>query len=176
VRTSQYKSTELFGAGVHAMLTVSTIATVAGLAVLVWLWFRTASTRDAPLATLGWLILAAATVITIVNKTLSPQYIIWLGGPLAALMVFSPRDAAVRRAAQVLIGLSVITQLIYPIEYAKLVNIGWYTFPMTLLLAVRNVLLVWLAYVACAQVWRLTRTHTDARTPTAVPEREPTSE
>jgi hypothetical protein len=174
VRTSQYKSTELFGAGVHAMLTVSTIATVAGLAVLVWLWFRTASTRDAPLVTLGWLILAAATVITIVNKTLSPQYIIWLGGPLAALMVFAPRDPAVRRAAQVLIGLSVITQLIYPIEYAKLVNVGWYTFPMTLLLALRNVLLVWLAYLACAQVWRLTRA--DARTPTALPEREPTSE
>src|SRR6266540_1308847 len=106
VRTSQYKSTELFGAGVHAMLTVLTIATVAGLAVLVWLWFRTASTRDAPLVTLGWLILASATVITIVNKTLSPQYIIWLGGPLAALMVFAPRDATVRRAAQVLIGLS----------------------------------------------------------------------
>jgi hypothetical protein len=69
----------------------------------------------------------------------------------------------------VLIGLSVITQLIYPIEYAKLVNVGWYTFPMTLLLALRNVLLVWLAYLACAQVWRLTRT-------AALPEREPTSE
>jgi len=41
---------------------------------------------------------------------------------------------------------------------------------MTLVLALRNVLLVWLACLACAQVWRLTRPCTD------VPELEPRSE
>jgi hypothetical protein len=56
----------------------------------------------------------------------------------------------------VLLVLSVCTQVIYPIWYAKLVNVGWPTAPMTLLLAVRNALLVWLAWLACAEVWRRT--------------------
>lgn len=157
VRTSQYKATEMFGPGVHAMTTLSTLATVVGLLVLTALWYRVAVRPVVPQATLGWLILAAAAVLTVVNKTLSPQYILWLGAPLAALIVASPRDRDVHRAARLLLVLSVATQLIYPIGYARLVNIGWHTFPMTLLLALRNALLIWLACLACAQVWRRTR-------------------
>ena len=156
IRTSTYKATEMFGAGVHAMLLVSTVATGAGLLVLAWLWLRAWAIRDVPPVTLGWLILAAAGIATITNRTLSPQYVLWLGGPEAALAVFAPHDAAVRRAVRVLLLVAVLTQFIYPIGYAKLVNVGWYTFPMTLLLAVRNSVLVWLTCLACAQVWRLT--------------------
>lgn len=157
VRTSQYKATEMFGPGVHALITLSTLATVAGLLALIVLWCRVAVRPVVPQATLGWLVLAAATVLTVVNKTLSPQYILWLGAPLAALIVASPRDLDVRRAARLLLMLSVATQLVYPTGYTWLVNIGWHTFPMTLLLAARNVLLIWLACLACAQVWKRTR-------------------
>jgi Glycosyltransferase family 87 len=154
VRLSRYKATEIFGAGVHAALLVSTAATAVGLLGLAVLWLRCRRSPD--LLTLGWLILAAAAVLTVTNMTLSPQYILWLGGPVAALFVIAPRDAAVRRAARVLLVLSVCTQVIYPIWYSKLVNVGWPTAPMTLLLAVRNALLVWLAWLACAEVWRRT--------------------
>jgi hypothetical protein len=157
IRTSKYKATEMFGGGVHLMLVISTVASVAGLAVLTWLWLRARAKGDVALVTLGWLILAAAAIATITNKTLSPQYILWLGGPVAALAVFAPQDAAVRRAVRILLLLSVLTQLIYPIGYARLVNVGWYTFPMTVLLAVRNSVLIWLTCLACAQVWRLTK-------------------
>ena len=157
ITTSKYKATEMFGAGVHVMLLISTVATVAGLLVLAWLWLRARAVGDVPLVTLGWLILAAAAIATITNKTLSPQYILWLGGPVAALAVFAPHDPAVRRAIRILLLVSVLTQFIYPIAYAKLVNVGWYTFPMTVLLAVRNSVLIWLTCLACAQVWRLTK-------------------
>jgi hypothetical protein len=162
VRLSRYKATEIFGAGVHAVLLASTAATVAGLVMLAVLWLRCRRSPD--LLTLGWMILAAAAVLTVTNKTLSPQYILWLGGPVAALFVIAPRDPAVLRAARVLLVLSVCTQVIYPIWYDKLVNAGWQTVPMTLLLVARNALLVWLAWLACAEVWRRT-SRADATTP-----------
>jgi hypothetical protein len=162
IRTSKYKATEIFGFGVHPMLLVSTAVTAAALLALAWLWLRCRHFGDDSV-TLGWLILAAAAVLTVTNKTLSPQYILWLGGPVAALFVLAPRDAAVRRVAGVLLGLSVITQVIYPIWYAKLVNVGWYTLPMTLLLAARNALLIALAGLAGLEVWRRTSDRTAVR-------------
>lgn len=155
IRVSRYKSTEIFGWGVHPMLLVSTAITAAGLIGLAWLWLR-CHRAGTDSVTLGWLILAAATVLTVTNKTLSPQYILWLGGPVAALFVLAPRERLVRRAAALLVGLSVITQAIYPIYYAKLVNVGWHTLPMTLLLALRNVLLILLAGLAGREVYRRT--------------------
>lgn len=154
VNTSKYKASEIFGTGVDAMVLLSTALTLAGLLVLGWLWLRCRRTPD--LVTLGWLILAAAAVLTVTNKTLSPQYILWLGGPVAALFVLAPAEPAVRRIAKLLLVVSVLTQLDYPVWYAELVNLGWHTLPMTLLLAVRNALLVWLACSACAEVWRRT--------------------
>jgi hypothetical protein len=155
VRTSTYKATEIFGAGVHLMVVASAVLTAAALFALAWLWLRC---RRAPeLTTLAWLILAAAAVLTVTNKTLSPQYILWLGGPVAALFVLAPRDPGVRRIARLLIVVSVFTQFVYPIWYGRLVNVGWATPPMTLLLTARNVLLCWLAWLAGAEVWRRTR-------------------
>jgi hypothetical protein len=155
VRTSTYKATEIFGVGVHAMVVASTVLTAVALLALAWLWLRC---RRAPeLTTLGWLILAAAAALTVTNKTLSPQYILWLGGPVAALFVLAPADPAVRRIARLLIVVSVCTQFVYPIWYGRLVDVGWATVPMTMLLTVRNALLCWLAWLAGAEVWRRTR-------------------
>lgn len=155
IRLSKYKAAEIFGFGVHGMLVISTVLTVAGVALLAWLWLRCRRDSD-DLVTLGWLILAAAAVLTITNKTLSPQYILWLGGPVAALFVLSPGDPAVQRIARLLIGLSVCTQVIYPTFYNKLTTVGWYTAPLELLLAARNALLILLTGLACYEVWRRT--------------------
>ena len=67
--------------------------------------------------------LATVAVVIITNKTLSPQYLLWIGGPIAALLLL--RDSAaspdLRRwiirigvAGLVLAGL---TQLVYPLLY-----------------------------------------------------------
>lgn len=158
VTISRFKAWELYGFAVPQYLIASTVLTVLGLVLLGGLWWRVARLPVASEDALGWLFLAAATVITITNKTLSPQYLLWLGGPLAALMVRVPGDRAVLRAARVLLITALLTQLVFPIFYAGLAQIKWYTGLATLLLVARNGLLVYLAWLACRQVWRLTET------------------
>jgi hypothetical protein len=157
-RVSQYKAFEIFGWGVRELLIFSSVATVAGLGVLAWLWLRA---RKLPVATpdvLGWLFLATSIVVTITNKTLSPQYILWLGGPLAALWIRSPGDAAVRRAGILLLVISLLTQGVYPLTYPSLISArGFEPILSTLMLATRNTLLVVLAWQSCKQVWLRTR-------------------
>ena len=122
------------------MLIFSTVATVAGLALLGWLWLRA---RKLPVVTadvLGWLFLATSIVVTITNKTLSPQYILWLGGPLAALWIRTPGDPAVRRAGILLLVISLLTQGVYPLTYPALISArGLTPILSTTLLATRNV-------------------------------------
>jgi hypothetical protein len=155
---SKYKAFEIFGWGVSAMLIVSTVATALGLALLGWLWLRA---RRLPVVTpdvLGWLFLTTSVVVTITNKALSPQYILWLGGPLAALWIRTPGDPAIRRAGILLLVIAVLTQGVYPLTYPALISARGFT-PIlsTLLLASRNVLLVLLAWRAGKEVWRRTR-------------------
>ncbi len=81
IHISNYKAFEIFGPGVHTMITISTILTVLGLSLLAWLWYRARKLPSVSAETVAWLFLATATMVTITNKTLSPQYILWLGGP-----------------------------------------------------------------------------------------------
>ena len=46
---------------------------------------------------IGFVVLATVAIMTITNKTLSPQYLLWVGGPMAALGV--PAAGHTRRAA-----------------------------------------------------------------------------
>jgi hypothetical protein len=168
-RVSQYKAFEIFGWGVSAMLIFSTVATVAGLVLLGWLWLRARRLPAATLDVLGWLILATSVVVTITNKTLSPQYILWLGGPLAALWIRTPGDPAVRRAGILLLVISALTQGVYPLTYPALISArGLMPILSTTLLATRNVLLVVLAWQSCKQVWlRTSRIDVDVPAPLA---------
>ena len=46
----------------------------------------------------GLIVLATVAIMTVTNKTLSPQYLLWLGGPMAALLLLRP--AADRRTGR----------------------------------------------------------------------------
>lgn len=153
VAVSKYKALELFGPSVPLYLWIATISSVLGLILLIVLWFRANSRPNPSVATLGWLLFATALIVTITNKTLSPQYILWLGGPVAGLLCRDPGDPAVRRAAGLLMVTALLTQLTYPILYRSLTGDLWTVWPATLVLAARNVLLVYLAWWACRQVW-----------------------
>jgi hypothetical protein len=158
VKVSKYKAFEIFGWGVHPLIIFSTVVTAGGVALLGWLWLRAHRLPVVTADVLRWLFLATSVVVTISNKTLSPQYILWLGGPLAALWVRTPGDPAVRRAGKLLLIISVLTQLIFPIMYSALVSArGLTPIVVTLVLVARNVLLVVLAVQACKQVWLRTR-------------------
>ncbi|MCW2523955.1 MAG: hypothetical protein JWO63_2290 [Frankiales bacterium] len=156
VALSRYKAFEIFGAGVHAAAQVSSGLTVLGGLVLIALWWRGARHPDPSAETLGWLFLATALIVTVTNKTLSPQYLLWLGGPTAALAVRAPGKPELRRFARLLLIAALATQLEYPIGYNAIVKAQavmplWMT-----VLAVRNGLLVYLTWVAVSRVWRQT--------------------
>ena len=86
------------------------------------LWWRAHSAPAPSAGTLGWIFLATALIVTVTNKTLSPQYLLWLGGPAAALAVRAPADPAVRTFARVLLVTAVATQLVFPIGYNALLK------------------------------------------------------
>jgi hypothetical protein len=152
IHISNYKAYEIFGPGVHAMITVSTVITVIGLGILGWLWYRARTLPSVSAETVAWLFLATASMVTITNKTLSPQYILWLGGPLAALLARWPNDPQVRRAARLLLIICVLTQIVFPLSYNHLVNADEASIPAMLVLTLRNVLLIRLTWVACFRV------------------------
>jgi hypothetical protein len=157
VHISQYKAFEIYGAGVKAMIAVTTVLTVLGGLLLVLLWWRTLRLRTPSAETLGWLFLATALIVTVTNKTLSPQYLLWLGGPIAALAVRAPHNQAVRTFARVLLVTAVATQLTYPIGYDAILKTHSWMPAVVLDLTIRNGLLVWLTWYAVRQAWRQTR-------------------
>ncbi|MEO6500339.1 MAG: glycosyltransferase family 87 protein [Jatrophihabitantaceae bacterium] len=157
VRISPYKAFEIFGPGVHLVGQLTSVLTVLGGLLLVTLWWRAHSAASPSAETLGWIFLATTLIVTVTNKTLSPQYLLWLGGPAAALAVRAPADPAVRTFARVLLVTAVATQLVFPIGYNALLKTHSNMWLVTLDLALRNVLLVWLTWYAVRQVWIQTR-------------------
>jgi len=82
----------------------------------------------------------------------------WLGGPLAALLAASGRASAdhpapswnnLRTLAACVLGITLVTQLVYPIMYQPLVHGGPLLLLATVVLVLRNVallaFLIWLA-------------------------------
>ncbi|HEX8080822.1 MAG TPA: glycosyltransferase family 87 protein [Jatrophihabitans sp.] len=157
VRLSQYKAFEIFGPGVHLASQLTSVLTVLGGLLLVTLWWRAHSAPAPSAETLGWIFLATTLIVTVTNKTLSPQYLLWLGGPAAALAVRAPANPAVRTFARVLLVTAVATQLVFPVGYNALLKTHSNMWLVTLDLALRNVLLVWLTWYAVRQVWIQTR-------------------
>ena len=161
VDLSRYQAYEIFGGGVSALLTVSNVATVLGLLTLVALWWR-AHRRGAPSAmAVGLVVLATVAVMVLTNKTLSPQYLLWLGGAMAALLVLA-RDAApgpqrdVRRLALQLVLLALLTHLVYPLLYDGFLGRHGQAMLVvsTLVTAVRNLALVVFTVDVVRCAWR----------------------
>lgn len=155
LRVSRFKSYEVFGPWVHAALLATTALIVLGIGLLALLWWRARRADTVSVEVLGWLFVATALVITIANKALSPQYILWLGGPLAGLAGHTS-NRPVRRAAVILLVIAIMTHLIFPISYVNLTTHSWKSYYAGSLLVARNVLLVYLTYFACRRVWALT--------------------
>jgi hypothetical protein len=164
VDISKYQAYEVFGPGVAALLMLSTLATVLGLGVILALLVR-AFRNPAPSAVaLGLVILATVAVMTVTNKTLSPQYLLWLGGPMAALLLLrgeeSPAEQrSIGRLAGQLLALALLTHLVYPLLYdAFLGRRGQDGIVLsTLVTTARNVFLVVFTFEACRLAWRRLR-------------------
>jgi hypothetical protein len=136
------------------LLGFAAVASAGFVLLLAAAWWRAFRLRDRlPMDGVVWLSLAAVTGFVVTGKVLSPQYLLWLL-PAAAAGLVVAGDAYPRllRWCGVLLAATALTQLVFPTLYRGLVfedaSSGW----AVLVLAVRNVLLVWLFVRACSEV------------------------
>jgi len=171
VDMSRYQAYEIFGPGVAAWITISNVATLLGLALIILLTVRAFRHDGSTPVAIGFVIVAIVAIMTITNKTLSPQYLLWLGGPMAGLLVLRPgatpeeRSAINRMAGQLLI-LALLTQLVYPLFYDSLLGRHGQTMIIisTIVTAIRNLALVAFTVEACWLAWRMLAARVGDRT------------
>lgn len=160
---SQYNALELQGPGVGLLLQVSTVLTVGWVVVTVLLTVRLLRRfpRQSPALHEAMLLVVLASILTtiVANKTLSPQYILWLAGPLAVLAMSRRSEwlrTPVRLVTVLLVVVAALTHYTYP----------WGTFGImgmpngspleTSLLLLRNVVLVAVTVYTTLLAWRIT--------------------
>jgi hypothetical protein len=161
VEISRYQAYEIFGPGVGFWILISNLATLIGLAVLAVLFVRAFRAGGATPVAIGFLIVTTVALMIVTNKTLSPQYLLWLGGPAAALLLVRDRASteerlAIRRTAYALLLLALLTHLVYPLLYDGLLGMQGHAMVVlaTVVTAVRNLaLLAFTGYVG-RLTWR----------------------
>jgi len=162
VDISQYQAYEIFGPGVDAWIVISNLATLLGLTMIILLTIRAFRHNGSTPVAIGFVVVATVAIMTITNKTLSPQYLLWLGGPMAALMVLRPNASvdeqpAINRMAGQLLILALLTQLVYPLFYDGYLgrNGQLMIILSTVVTAIRNLALVVFTVEACWLAWRM---------------------
>jgi hypothetical protein len=149
------------GPGVAALTRLSTVATIAAVVLLAALWWRaaraTGADRPAGLPLVGMLAIAATCLLIVPNKTLSPQYLLWIGGLLAAVGAVAPAEPLLRRLNVLLVLACLLTQLIYPVGYGMVTGPHWSNGIGAALLTARNGLLLAVTVLAVRRVLELTR-------------------
>jgi len=162
INISRYQAYEIFGPGVDAWVMISSIATVLGLSVIILLTVRAFRHDGSTPAAIGLVVIATVAIMTITNKTLSPQYLLWVGGPMAALLAFRPQatpeeQPAISRIARQALVLALLTQLVYPLFYYS--YLGHHGHAMiivsTIVTALRNLALVVFTVEVCRLAWRM---------------------
>jgi Glycosyltransferase family 87 len=149
---TKFVAFEVRGPGVQAMLTAASVATLVAVLLLAVLWLRAARLRVLPAEAIGWLATVTVSLVVITNKTLSPQYLLWIGAALAALGV-TGQDPALRRATRLMLLTAALTQLFYPIYYQHLVDLDPFGVAA---ITVRDVTLLLLTWLAARRFWALT--------------------
>ena len=161
VGLSRYNAFEITGPGVGLALEVSTVATGVGFLLAIIIGVRAAWSTTRTPRTVAAVMLAIILIMIVVNKSLSPQYILWLGGPLTALVGGADGDARPSLSWPVAwaVGgcvLAFLTQIVYPMQYSDIVY-GTGTPQAVGNLVVRNVLLLVFTVIVSWKAWTITR-------------------
>jgi Glycosyltransferase family 87 len=161
---TRFYAFQVEGPWAAALDRLTTYATVAALVLLGWLWWRALRRpvldRTGALALAGLLGVAAAALLVLTNKTLSPQYLLWIGALLAGLGCLVPDEPLLAPVGRMLVLACVLTQVTYPPLYDLLTGRSRLSaIPLTLL-TVRNALLVAVAVLVVVRVVALTRRRT----------------
>lgn len=152
---SRFITSEISGPGDRVMLALVTVATVAALGLMVWLWWRgmRVGRRITP-TTIGWLMLASTALFIVTNKVFSPQYLLWLTPVAVATVACSSRgDVGARRFTVLLVLVGLVTQVIYPNTYVLVTEMSWANPIGVGLLLVRDLGLLALTWYACRRAW-----------------------
>lgn len=161
VGLSRYNAYEIIGPGVDVALQVASVATLVGFFLAILVGVRAAWLLRRPTRTIATVMIAVILLMIVVNKTLSPQYILWLGGPLAALVGGAEGDGPARFSWPMVwalagFALAYATQVVYPMRYSEIVFGTGQPFAVSVLV-LRNVALAVLTVVATWKAWQLTR-------------------
>ena len=164
VAMSRYQAFEVFGPGVGTWLVISNLSMLLGVGVMIALYVRILRLPEPSTGVTGLVVLATVAIMIIANKTLSPQYLLWLGGPLAAVLIMRARDDQGRltvyaRLAVQALALALLTHLVYPLTYFGLYGDrhGALFVTSTSLLVLRNLGLLVFTIALVATAWRATR-------------------
>jgi hypothetical protein len=161
---TRFYAFQVEGPGAATLADLSTVATVAALGLLGWLCWRVLRRGHRPDevgAVAGLLMTGTACLLVVTNRTLSPQYLIWVGALLAALGCVAPAEPTLPRLLRLLLVSCALTQVIYPIGYALLTNETWATWVGVALLTARNALLVAITVITLRRVIALTPARRD---------------
>ncbi len=161
---SKWNALELQGPGVGFLLQVSTVLTVGWVlltALLSWRLLRHFHRQSPALHEAMLLVVLASVLATIIaNKTLSPQYILWLGGPLAVLVLSRRSDWLHRPLRLVTVALIVVaglTQYTYPWATFGIMGMPNGSGLETSMLILRNIILVATTLYTIRLAWRVTK-------------------
>lgn len=157
VEYSSHNAFEIYGPGVETWLQVAdlTMAVVVicalGMGLMAWLH------RSLPADVLTLAMVAVVAGMLVANKTFSPQYLVWLAAPVAALIVEAKSRWMTAVAATIgvlCLVLAWFTQQVYPVQYAGLIGNPQGDTEATGVLVVRNVVMVavWLIAQICALI------------------------
>ncbi len=159
---SQFQAFEVFGPGVDVMLVVASVATVIGGLAIVALGVRAWRCPYHDLRTAAVVMTTVVAIMIVTNKTFSPQYMVWLAGPLSVFLLADDRLPRLPQERLVLglgLVLALLTHLVYPLFYGWLTDAG----PgvgrtlMTLVLALRNVGILAFTVLTFGQAWSMLR-------------------
>jgi hypothetical protein len=139
-------SWDLSGPGVAAALTATSIATALAVLAIGVLTLRVRRTPE------RWLDLTVACLLllTVADKVLSPQYLLWVFGLLCAALC--RRDSVLYPTAVVMVVVAALSQVVFPMYYRDLVDGTGLV--VVAVLTIRNVLLVAATGLAVTRVWR----------------------
>jgi hypothetical protein len=154
VEYTRFYAFQVVGPGVDTAIAAASVASVVAIVLLAVLWLRAVRRGSGlPAAVPGLLGTLTVILLTITDKTLSPQYLIWISALLAVVGALHP-EVLPRAAVPVLLATCGLTHLIFPLDYDPLVAGEPYA---VALLVARDAGLAALGVLVGRRVWTLTR-------------------
>ncbi|MGD7731784.1 glycosyltransferase 87 family protein [Propionibacteriaceae bacterium G57] len=155
VEMSKYNAFEIFGPGTDAWMrfsdVVMALAVLSAACMVVVVFVR----KQLPADLLALAMTSIVLFMLVANKTLSPQYLLWLGTPVAALLALA-HTHTMRARAHLLAALTLfaafLTQQVYPVFYGQIIG-AIPTVKHTGVLVARNALLLVMAVIATVWTW-----------------------